>query len=115
MLLLLRCHVEGAQPSGGETSGSDAERKHLRRVMQALKPILKHDDKPCAVRDECFRALLARGATGYDPDSPVVSRIICEAIQFARVPRLINEAILGLAVARQQQEQPEQQEKEWEQ
>jgi hypothetical protein len=49
--------------------------------------------------------MLERGACVLRATSPVVSRIIREQIQVACVPQLVNDAIVGLAVARQQQSQ----------
>jgi hypothetical protein len=56
----------------------------------------------------CVRRLfgrIERGARGYDSNSPVISRIIrqqfnTDAAQVARVPHLINEAVVGMAIAR---------------
>ncbi|KAG1654595.1 hypothetical protein FOA52_004419 [Chlamydomonas sp. UWO 241] len=69
--------------------------------MERLKPLLEHNT-PCGARDECVRLLLARGAGGYNSDSPVMVRIVREAIQFARVLQLINEAVVGMVLAWQQ-------------
>ena len=96
LLFLLRCEAVEAQPS-------DAQEAHMRLVMERLKPLLEHDN-PCGVRDECIRLLLARGAGGYDPGSPVMSRIIRELAQLARAPHLINEAVMGMAAVRQRQQ-----------
>ncbi|KAG1656347.1 hypothetical protein FOA52_011491 [Chlamydomonas sp. UWO 241] len=64
------------------------------------------DDQPDDARDECICLLLEDGARGFDSDSPVMWRIMCELVQLARVPQLINEAVVGLAISKQQQQQP---------
>jgi hypothetical protein len=62
-------------------------------------------DQPDYVRDECL-CLMELGARvpGVPGlclrSSPVVSRIIQERFLLARVPQLINEAVVGLAVMR---------------
>jgi hypothetical protein len=40
------------------------------------------------------------------PHRPVVSRIIRDAMQLARASQLINEAVVGMAIARQQEKRP---------
>jgi hypothetical protein len=53
-----------------------------------------------AVRDECIYRLLERGASVFvvpPACQPVVSRIIRELAFVKSVPRLINEAVVGLA------------------
>jgi hypothetical protein len=67
------------------------------------------DDQPDDTRDECIRLLLLeleRGARAALPGSPVISRIIREYALMARVPQLLNEAVLGVAIARQQDQKP---------
>jgi hypothetical protein len=63
------------------------------------------NDTPDDARDESVR-LLERGAFVARPTSPVISRIIQECVQLARVPQLLNEAVVGVAVARQQDQKP---------
>jgi hypothetical protein len=63
------------------------------------------DDQPDDACDECIRLPLERGARA-ESDSPVVWRIICEYAQLARVPQLLNEAVVGVAIARQQDHKP---------
>ncbi|KAG1677355.1 hypothetical protein FOA52_010734 [Chlamydomonas sp. UWO 241] len=59
-------------------------------------------DQPDDARDECVRLLLELGAQcGVCADTPVVSRIIREVFTMDRVPQLLNEAVLGVAFARQ--------------
>ncbi|KAG1672947.1 hypothetical protein FOA52_012392 [Chlamydomonas sp. UWO 241] len=58
-------------------------------------------DQPNNTRDECVRLLLEHGAAGYDPASPVMRRIISECVALARAPQLLNEAVMGVAIARQ--------------
>ncbi|KAG1674956.1 hypothetical protein FOA52_014751 [Chlamydomonas sp. UWO 241] len=56
-------------------------------------------------RDECVRLLLESGADSFQVPlawRPVVSRIIREHAQLAREPQLLNEAVVGAAIARQQ-------------
>lgn len=54
------------------------------------------DDQPNNAHDECIRLLLENGADA----SPVMKRIIREALQMVHVPQLLNEAVLGVALAR---------------
>jgi hypothetical protein len=63
--------------------------------------LLLGDDHPDDARDEAIRLLLELGAGGYDPSIPVIKRVIRELAQQARVPQLLNEAVLGVAIARQ--------------
>jgi hypothetical protein len=101
LLLLLRRVAVEPQPC-------DAQQAHMSKVMEALccsgprSNEMFGSDQPDDARDECVRMLLERGARGYDSNSPVISRIIQEYVQLSRVPQLVNEAIVGLAVARQQ-------------
>ncbi|KAG1674029.1 hypothetical protein FOA52_000335 [Chlamydomonas sp. UWO 241] len=71
-----------------------------------LSKALFVSDQPDDVRDECIYLLLERGARCTAcAGTPVVSRIICELAQMARVPQHVNAAVVQLAFARQQQEQ----------
>ncbi|KAG1662720.1 hypothetical protein FOA52_014586 [Chlamydomonas sp. UWO 241] len=98
LLLLSRVPVE-PQPSDA------AEQAHMSKAMEALcqGPRSKQmfdDDQPDDARDECVHVLIARSARILL--SPVVSRIFRELCsnndaQLARVPRLINEAVVGMA------------------
>jgi hypothetical protein len=67
-------------------------------------------DQPDDARDECVRLLIERGARGYyyESKSPVISRIFREALALARVPQLLNEAVLGVAFAQQHESQSQQ-------
>ncbi|KAG1677948.1 hypothetical protein FOA52_001366 [Chlamydomonas sp. UWO 241] len=60
------------------------------------------NDTPDDARDESIRLLLACGARMVPArcNSPVMSRIIREAVLLASVPRLVNEAVVGMAVSR---------------
>jgi hypothetical protein len=96
LLLLLRRVAAEPQPS-------DDQQAHMSMVMEALRcdpRKLLDDDKPDDARDECVRLLFVLGARGFDSNSPVVLRIIRESLQLASVPHLINEAVVGLAIAR---------------
>ncbi|KAG1655174.1 hypothetical protein FOA52_005792 [Chlamydomonas sp. UWO 241] len=62
------------------------------------------DDQPDDARDECIRLLLEHGARGLNNNSTVMWRIIREYALMARVPQLINEAVVGLAISQQQQQ-----------
>jgi hypothetical protein len=102
----------------------DAQQEHMTKVMEALFQGRQEDededaeewqevrvnvfgvDMPDNARDECVRLMFEHGAGGYDPSSPVIRRIIREHAQLARVPQLLNVAVLGMAIKRQQQEQP---------
>ncbi|KAG1654688.1 hypothetical protein FOA52_008549 [Chlamydomonas sp. UWO 241] len=91
----------------------DDQRARMTRVLEKLcrGPPSKApfaNDQPDDVRDECFRLLLERGACTARAwcDNPVVSRIVCELAQLARVPQLINEAVVGLVFAHQGQQPP---------
>jgi hypothetical protein len=73
-----------------------------RRVVE--RAALLCDDQPDDARDECIRLVqepLEFGAEGFDmaDDIPVVKRIIPECAAMARVPQLLNEAVLGVAIA----------------
>ena len=63
-------------------------------------------DQPNDARDECVRLLLELGAGGYNPDSPVMRRIIRDRFALARAPQLLNEAVIGVAIARRQRCEP---------
>jgi hypothetical protein len=98
LLLLLR-RVAESQPN-------DAQQAHVSKAMEALRngPLsqeLFEDDQPDGVRDNSVRLLLELGAPYTN--SPCESRIIRECLALARVPQLINEAVVGMAVARGQQ------------
>jgi hypothetical protein len=109
LLFLLRRVAEDPQPS-------DVQEAHMTKVMEALCQVvyegdeeeqeqtLFDDDQPDAARDESIRLLLEHGATPYvvRANSPIMLRIIREAFALARVPQLLNEAVLGVAIARQQ-------------
>ncbi|KAG1667353.1 hypothetical protein FOA52_001413 [Chlamydomonas sp. UWO 241] len=111
LLLLLRRDAVELQPS-------DAQEAHMTKVMEVLCQEVEEeeeeeervklfvDDHPNDARDECIRLLLERGAAIFDATlppacRPVLSRIIREHAQLARVPQLLNEAVLGVAIARQ--------------
>ncbi|KAG1674962.1 hypothetical protein FOA52_014757 [Chlamydomonas sp. UWO 241] len=100
LLLLLRRVAVESQPS-------DAQQEHMSTVMEALhggpwSNAMFGSDQPDVARDERIRMLFERGASYPSMPSPVVSRIICEMAQLARVPQLLNEAFVGVAIARQQ-------------
>ncbi|KAG1674959.1 hypothetical protein FOA52_014754 [Chlamydomonas sp. UWO 241] len=107
LLLLLRRIAVESQPSV-------AQQAHMSKVMEALCQVPRSNgmfgsDRTVVVRDECIRLLLERGADVFQVPlacRPVVSRIIQESVQLARVPQLVNEAIVGLAIARQQDQKP---------
>jgi hypothetical protein len=98
LLLLLRRVAVEPQPCA-------AQRAHMTMVMERLctgprSEEMFGSDQPDDVRDECTRLLLERGACVARPTSPVISRIVQEYVQLARVPHLINEAVVGMAIAR---------------
>ncbi|KAG1674685.1 hypothetical protein FOA52_007209 [Chlamydomonas sp. UWO 241] len=121
LLFLLRRLAADPQPS-------DAQRAHMNEVMEVLcmvsnedeesemddndedgegekgekKLALFDDDQPDDVRDESIRLLLEHGASAVPYNSPVMSRIIREVFAMARVPQRLNEAVLGVAIARQE-------------
>jgi hypothetical protein len=116
LLLLLRRIAVEPQPS-------DAQQAHMTKVMEALcQDILvdeeeddededEHeerfkslfdDDQPDDARDESIHLLIEHGADAVRATSPVMKRIIREHALMARVPQRINEAVLGIAIARQQ-------------
>jgi hypothetical protein len=111
LLLLLRRVPMDPQPC-------DAHLAHMTQVMEAFcrqeedsdeeesdeAGHLFDIDQPNNARDECVRLLLEHGSAGYDPGSPVVRRIISECVALARAPQLLNEAVMGVAIARQQQQ-----------
>ncbi|KAG1674692.1 hypothetical protein FOA52_007216 [Chlamydomonas sp. UWO 241] len=78
-----------------EESDADDEDKKGEKKLALL-----NDDQPDDARDECIRLLLEHGACVVRPQSPVMSRIIRELAQSARVPQRLNEAVLGVAIAR---------------
>jgi hypothetical protein len=100
LLLLLRRATAEPQPS-------DAQQAHMTIVMETFcrGPLTKEmfeDDQPDDVRDECVCMLLEFGArVSNTTTNPCVSRIIREVFAMARVPQRINEAVLGIAAARQ--------------
>jgi hypothetical protein len=101
LLLLLRRGVESQ-------SCESTQQAHVSEVMEALckgprSKELFDDDTPDDDRDECVRLLLEMGANSFDARRPVFSRIIRELAQMARVPQLINDAVVGMAFAKQQQ------------
>ncbi|KAG1655177.1 hypothetical protein FOA52_005795 [Chlamydomonas sp. UWO 241] len=61
------------------------------------------DDQPDDTRDECARLLLEHGAHSFNNNSTVMWRIIREYALMARKPQLINKAVVGLAISKQQQ------------
>ncbi|KAG1667350.1 hypothetical protein FOA52_001408 [Chlamydomonas sp. UWO 241] len=106
-----------------EPQSSDAQEAHMSRVMEVLcqeveeeqeeegegRMKLFDDDHPNDARDECIRLLLERGAAIFEVPlicRPVVARIIRERAQLARVPQLLNEAVLGVAIARPHDQKP---------
>ncbi|KAG1652957.1 hypothetical protein FOA52_009231 [Chlamydomonas sp. UWO 241] len=98
LLLLLRREAAELQPC-------DAQVAHVSRVMEVLRQgpramELFEDDQSNGVRDECVRLLLELGAPYTS--SRCESRIIREGLALAHVPQLINEAVVGMAVARGQ-------------
>ncbi|KAG1657862.1 hypothetical protein FOA52_014619 [Chlamydomonas sp. UWO 241] len=58
-----------------------------------------HGNQPDDARDECVWLLLALGAEDLTNTS-VVKRVIRESCALRGVPRIINEAIVGLVAAR---------------
>ncbi|KAG1659659.1 hypothetical protein FOA52_007246 [Chlamydomonas sp. UWO 241] len=99
LLLLLRREAAESQPC-------DTQQAHVSEAMEVLRQgprseELFEDDQPDGVRDECVRLLLELGAPYTN--SACESRIIREGLALARVPQLINEAIVDMAVARGQQ------------
>ncbi|KAG1680817.1 hypothetical protein FOA52_008150 [Chlamydomonas sp. UWO 241] len=100
LLLLLRRITVQPQPS-------DAQQAHMTKVMEVLcrgqrSTEMFDEDQPDDIRDMCICLLLEQGARGFDSNSPVMSRIIRESFALARLPQLINEAVLGIAAAQQQ-------------
>jgi hypothetical protein len=113
LLLLLRRVAADPHPS-------DAQHAHMTKVMEALcQDVLVEDegeeegeedeervrsvfddDQPDASRDECVHLLLEHGADAVCATSPVMKRIIRECFALARVPQRINEAVVGIAIAR---------------
>jgi hypothetical protein len=115
LLFLLRRVAADPQPG-------DAQQAHMNEVVEILvgraalghdpdeedsegeeeRKSLLSDDQPDNARDECVRLLLELDADIFNlPRCPVISRIIRECVAMARVPQLLNEAVLGVAIARQ--------------
>jgi ankyrin repeat protein len=101
LLFLLRRIAVQPQPS-------DAQQAHMTKVMEALcqgprSNELFDVDQPEDARDECVHLLMEYGAQMVPArcSSPVFKRIIRECFAQARVPQRINEAVLGMAIARQ--------------
>ncbi|KAG1677953.1 hypothetical protein FOA52_001371 [Chlamydomonas sp. UWO 241] len=106
LLLLLRRVAVESEPG-------DAQQAHMTKVMEALcqgpqSVWLFDNDMEDATRDECVRLLLARGADNIVPEMarPLVARIIRDLAQLASVPQLINDAVVGMAVAQRQSSRP---------
>jgi hypothetical protein len=116
LFLLRRVAVEPQPP--------DAQQAHMTQIMEALcqdiqvedgeeddedEQHVEHfrslfdDDQPDAARDECIHLLLEHGAEVFLASSPVMKRIIRECFAMARVPQRINEAVVGMAIARGQE------------
>ncbi|KAG1677157.1 hypothetical protein FOA52_000963 [Chlamydomonas sp. UWO 241] len=100
LLFLLRRVAMQPQPC-------DAQEAHMSRVMVTLMAgprsgALFDDNQPDDVRDECIRLLLEFGARGFDFNRPCVMRIVRELAALARVPQLLNKAVVGAALAQQQ-------------
>ncbi|KAG1656409.1 hypothetical protein FOA52_009387 [Chlamydomonas sp. UWO 241] len=95
-----------------EPQPCDDQRARMTRVLEELcqgpcSKALFANDQSDDVRDECIRLLLEPGAQGaVCANTPVVSRIVCELAQLARVPQLINEAVVGMVFAHQEQQPP---------
>ncbi|KAG1654341.1 hypothetical protein FOA52_010652 [Chlamydomonas sp. UWO 241] len=104
LLFLLRRVAMKPQPC-------DDQRTCMTKVLETLcqgrlSKALFDSDQPDDIRDECIRLLLERGARCTAcAGTPVVSRVVCELAQMAHVPQLINDAVVGMAVARQGQQQ----------
>jgi ankyrin repeat protein len=106
LLLLLRLTPVESQQA------RDAQQAHMSKVMEALcegplSQALFDSDQPNDERDECIRLLMERAGADIFADTlhlirPVVLRIFRELSQLARVPQLVNEAVVGIALARQQ-------------
>ncbi|KAG1665618.1 hypothetical protein FOA52_011449 [Chlamydomonas sp. UWO 241] len=95
-------------PEAAVVMPSDAQQARMSMVMEALcegprSNEMFDQDQPDDVRDDCVCLLLERGAHVLRADSPVVSRIVREHALLARVPQLINEAVVGMAVMQLQQ------------
>lgn len=115
LLFLLRRITVDPQPS-------DAQQAHMTKVMYHLCRDIEiwgeeeeeeerymnvvDNDQPDAARDECIRLLIENGAEVVRATSPVMKRIIRERFVLARAPQLLNEAVLGVALARGQEQQP---------
>jgi hypothetical protein len=104
LLFLLRRVAVQPQPC-------DAQEAHMSRVMETLMEgprsgALFDDDLPDDARDESLRLLLEFGARGFDFNRPCVLRIVRELAALARVPQLLNEAVVGVAVVLLQQRLP---------
>jgi ankyrin repeat protein len=103
LLLLLRRVAMEPQPS-------DAQKAHMNEVVEVLchtqgprSQEMFDNDTPDGARDECVALLLELGADSFNLRRPVIARIIRECFALARVPQLVNEAIVGMAMVRQQQ------------
>jgi hypothetical protein len=99
LLFLLRRIAVEPQPS-------DAQQAHMDQgdggaVQGERSNELFDVDQPDDARDECVHLLVEYGAHGFDTGRPVFKRIIRECFAQARVPQRINEAVLGMAIARQ--------------
>ncbi|KAG1668153.1 hypothetical protein FOA52_005145 [Chlamydomonas sp. UWO 241] len=112
LLFLLRRATVEPQPSEEQQADMTAVMEALCQVVEEEdeegepkeKVTLFDDDHPNDARDECIRLLIEFGADCFSlPRRAVVARIIRECVALARVPQLVNEAIVGIAVARQQQ------------
>ncbi|KAG1653503.1 hypothetical protein FOA52_007998 [Chlamydomonas sp. UWO 241] len=115
LLLLRRVPAEASQPC-------DAHQAHMTKVMEAFRQgeeefedqdeweervnRFSNDDNLNDARDKCVRLLHAHGARGYDPDSPVMRRIVRELAQLACVTHLLNNAVVGVAMAARGQHKP---------
>jgi hypothetical protein len=113
LLFLLRRVAAGPQPSnaqahmtnvlailGGRDEEEDSENSEDEEEREERLTLLGVDH-PDDERDECVRLLLECGAVGFNSNSPVIMRIIREVFALARAPQLLNEAVLGVAIARQ--------------
>ncbi|KAG1676527.1 hypothetical protein FOA52_000070 [Chlamydomonas sp. UWO 241] len=99
----------------GERPGAD-QQAHMTKVIEALCQVEDEDEdedervsqlddyQPDDARDECVRPLIKLGADIFNPilRHTVIARIVREVFAMARVPQLLNEAVLGVALAREQ-------------
>jgi hypothetical protein len=102
LLFLLRRVAMQPQPC-------DNQEAHMSKVMEVLMDgprsgVMFDDDQPDDARDECIRLLLEFGAHMVPArcNSPVLLRIVRDGLQMARLPHLLNEDVVGVAVAQQQ-------------